>query len=176
MSAVRICQPYRKDDKKKETGNCTFKNSLFYKSNLKGRSKLLGQFMTRFYINLPKPKQQCDQIWRNFATLAKLYMSLPKFWQFISYLAKCWAYFCKIWYIIGLIFIVANGQILQNNLTIWSHWTLLTFGPVCSLLLLNLMPTNFSLKRWIGIDFELLRKWENLKVVQLDGEQRNQCD
>ena len=26
--------------------------------------------------------------------------------------------------IIRLIFIVANGQILKNNLTIWSHWTL----------------------------------------------------
>ena len=24
---------------------------------------------------------------------------------------------------IGLIFIVVNGQILKNNLTIWSHWT-----------------------------------------------------
>ena len=30
----------------------------------------------------------------------------------------------QIWYIIGIIFIVANGQILKNDLTIWSHWTM----------------------------------------------------
>ena len=29
----------------------------------------------------------------------------------------------QIYDIIGLIFIVANGQILKNNLTIWSHWS-----------------------------------------------------
>ena len=28
--------------------------------------------------------------------------------------------------IIGLIFIDANGQILKNNLTVWSHWLQLT--------------------------------------------------
>ena len=28
----------------------------------------------------------------------------------------------QICYIIGLVFIVANGQILKNNLTIWLHW------------------------------------------------------
>ena len=28
----------------------------------------------------------------------------------------------QIYYISGLIFIVAIGQILKNNLTIWSHW------------------------------------------------------
>ena len=38
---------------------------------------------------------QCDQIWRNGATLAKVYKSLANFWWFISYLAKCWAYFGK---------------------------------------------------------------------------------
>ena len=44
------------------------------------------------------------------------------FWQFISYLAKMLSLLWQIRYIIGLIFIVANGQILKNNLTIWSHW------------------------------------------------------
>ena len=33
----------------------------------------------------------------------------------------------KICYIIGLILIVANGQILKNNLTIWSHCYLPTY-------------------------------------------------
>ena len=59
---------------------------------------------------------QCDQIWQNLATMTKFYKSLATFWLFISYLAKqC--------YIIGLIFIVASGQILKHNLTIWSHCT-----------------------------------------------------
>ena len=65
---------------------------------------------------------QCDQIWRNFASLAKVYKSLANFWQLISYLEKCWAYILwQIRDIIGLIFIFANGQILKNNQTIWSH-------------------------------------------------------
>ena len=36
---------------------------------------------------------QCDQIWRNFATLAKVYKSLANFWWFIFYLANCTAHF-----------------------------------------------------------------------------------
>ena len=38
---------------------------------------------------------QCDQIWRNFATWAKVYKSLANFWWFISYLAKYLSYFGK---------------------------------------------------------------------------------
>ena len=36
---------------------------------------------------------QCDQIWLNFATLAKFQKPLANFRQFISYLAKYLAYF-----------------------------------------------------------------------------------
>ena len=57
-----------------------------------------------------------------FRHFGKVYKSLANFWQLISYLAKCWAYILwQIRDIIGLIFIVANGQILKNNQTIWSH-------------------------------------------------------
>ena len=52
-----------------------------------------------------------------FCHLQKKSKSLANIWHLISYSAKCWAYFGKF----GLIFIVANGQILKNNLTIWSH-------------------------------------------------------
>ena len=38
-------------------------------------------------------QEQCDQIWRNVATLAKFSKSFTNFWQFFSYLAKCWAYY-----------------------------------------------------------------------------------
>ena len=44
---------------------------------------------------------QCDQIWWNFATLAKFYMSLAIFLQFISYLPKCWPYFGKFGTLLG---------------------------------------------------------------------------
>ena len=77
--------------------------------------------------------RQCDQIWQHFATLVKVYKSLAICWQFISYVAKCWAYFGKFVIFFGLIFIVANGQILKNNLTIWSNWQQSTTWPDTSL-------------------------------------------
>ena len=42
-----------------------------------------------------KDSNQCDQIWRNFTTLAKIYKSLANYWLFISHVSKCWAYFGK---------------------------------------------------------------------------------
>ena len=39
---------------------------------------------------------------------------------------KMLSLFWQICDIIGLIFIVANGLILKNNITIWSHWPLPT--------------------------------------------------
>ena len=44
---------------------------------------------------------QCDQIWWNFATLAKVYESLAIFWQFISFLVKYWACFSKFVTLLG---------------------------------------------------------------------------
>ena len=41
------------------------------------------------------PWAQCDQIWRNFATLAKFYKSLAIFWRFISYLANLFHYWIR---------------------------------------------------------------------------------
>ena len=64
---------------------------------------------------------QGDQIWQNFANLAKVNKSFANFWLFISCLAKCLLW--KICDIIVLIGIVLNSQILKNNLTIWSHWS-----------------------------------------------------
>ena len=63
---------------------------------------------------------QCEQIWQNFATLAKIYVS-GKFLMVYFLFGKMLSLLWQICYIIGLIFIVANGQILKNILTIWSH-------------------------------------------------------
>ena len=65
---------------------------------------------------------QCDQIWRNFATLAKNWNSLSTVTGLIYYLAHFWAYFDKWIHAFGYIFIVVNGLILKINLPIWSHW------------------------------------------------------
>ena len=35
---------------------------------------------------------QCDQIWPNFATLAKFYKSVAIFWRLVKYLARLWTY------------------------------------------------------------------------------------
>ena len=52
---------------------------------------------------------------QNFTSQWQIFDSLFLFGQMLSLL---W----QIWYIIGLIFIVANGQILKNNLNILSDW------------------------------------------------------
>ena len=68
---------------------------------------------------MPGPAQR-DQIWRNFATFAKnqiLCNISTVYFLFGTMLSLLW----NIGPIIGLIFIVANDQILKNNLTIWSH-------------------------------------------------------
>ena len=58
--------------------------------------------------------------WAKFRQLAKSLAIFDSFFLFGKMLTLLW----QIWYIIGLIFIVANGQILKNNLTVWSHWPL----------------------------------------------------
>ena len=58
---------------------------------------------------------EISPLWKQFTS------RLGIFWRFISYLAKIRAYFGNFLTLLGLIFIIANGQILKNNLTIWSH-------------------------------------------------------
>ena len=53
----------------------------------------------------------CNQIWRNFASLAIV-------WGFIMYLEKLKIYFVKfVWY-----FVVVNSHFWKNHLAICSHW------------------------------------------------------
>ena len=59
-------------------------------------------------------------LWQKFANICQIFDSLRLIWQMMSILL----HICDI---IGLIFIAANGQILKNNLTIWSHWLAKTF-------------------------------------------------
>ena len=66
-------------------------------------------------------ERQCDQIWRNSATLAKVYKPLANFWK--TYLTLP-----SIWNILGHI-LMKLGKFLQMakfwklSQVIWSHWT-----------------------------------------------------
>ena len=63
--------------------------------------------MTRFEEILP--------LWQKFTSIWQIFRVNFLFGKMLSLLQQ----FCDI---IGLIFIVANSQILKSNLTIWSHW------------------------------------------------------
>ena len=69
-------------------------------------------------VSLLGTRYQCDQMWQNFATLAKF----KNIWQIflglvILYLAKFWTYF-GIFLLIGQIFIAVNGHILKKQISI----------------------------------------------------------
>ena len=86
----------------------TDQNALFQSSVPScATMKFLYEIGSRFIQSLVSSVTrfgEMSQLWQNFIRL----------WHVLSLL---W----QIWYIIGLILIVANGQILKNNLTIWSH-------------------------------------------------------
>ena len=60
---------------------------------------------------------QCDQIWRNFATLQNL-QSLGRIFEGLF---TIWQNFKPILANFGQIFIDIDGQMMKNNLAIWSH-------------------------------------------------------
>ena len=65
-------------------------------------------------------------MWPDLAKFRQFGKNLQVFGNFLTiYLlfGKMLSLLCQICDIIGLIFIVANGQILKNNLTIWSRWS-----------------------------------------------------
>ena len=65
---------------------------------------------------------QCDQIWRSFANLEKKLKAFGKFWRFYFLICKMFSVLCQIVTLLSKFFIIGNGQMLKNNLNIWSHW------------------------------------------------------
>ena len=63
----------------------------------------------------------CDQIWQNYATLAKYLKSWAILGGYLL-LGKIQELLGQIFYAIGQPFGHINGQMLKNNLAIWSHW------------------------------------------------------
>ena len=71
-------------------------------------------------------EQNFSAVWPDLAKFrhfGKTLQVFGNFWQFISHLHKMLCQLRQIYDIIGQIFIVANGQILKNNITIWPHWS-----------------------------------------------------
>ena len=83
------------------------------------------------------PFERCEALgrWRGRSRMRMMWPDLAKFWHFGKSLQEFGKFFTVyflfgkilslLWQlcdIIGLIFIFANGKILNNNLTIWSHW------------------------------------------------------
>ena len=67
----------------------------------------------------------CAPVWPDLGKICHFGKSLQVFGKFLaaySLFGKMLSLLWQICDIIGLNFIVANGQILKNNSTIWSHW------------------------------------------------------
>ena len=114
---------------------------------------------------------QCDQIWWNFANLAKVYKYyLANFWQFISYLAKCRAHFGKFVSLLGLF----------SLLEIAKHWKksnhLVTLILSCCLyysclsIWLSFRPFVLSILFWVW--HKKTKKWWNVSIKYLLFQQK----
>ena len=69
-------------------------------------------------------RNKCDQMWRNFITLAKFCKTLGNFSKPKLVLDKILSLLWQIFMLsIGQISNVINGPILKNNQAIWSHCT-----------------------------------------------------
>ena len=97
-----------------------------FEKNESNKEAGVGHFFKKrilsYFENFKNPincnHEQCDQIWRNLATLIKC---LGNSGAFICYLAKLWAYIAN-FNVNGEIFIVVNGQMMKMKMAIWSHW------------------------------------------------------
>ena len=64
---------------------------------------------------------QCDQMWRNLATLVKFKKSLTKFFRVYLVFGKILQLLWQKCNAIGQVCTVTDGEIFKDNLAIWSH-------------------------------------------------------
>ena len=73
-----------------------------------------------------------DQIGAKFCHIGNRWLtSLRQIFDVYFLFGKMLSQFWLVFNSIGLIFIVANGQIFKNNQTIWPHWTPSHLGEFC---------------------------------------------
>ena len=83
---------------------------------------LMGKYQTTPLLQITSG--HVDSLTR-FAKISPLCQKIHVFGKFLTVyflFRKMLSLLLQIWYIFGRIFIVADGQILKNNLTIWSHY------------------------------------------------------
>ena len=64
-------------------------------------------------------------MWPDLEKFRHLGKILKRVWPFLEWLFSIWQnweHTLAIFYALGQIFVVLNGQMLKNNLAIWSHW------------------------------------------------------
>ena len=74
-----------------------------------------------WFTSRHQPINQCDQILRYFATQATFYKAFGHFLSNYLVFGKIVNLLWQIFYSFGQFFIVQYGQILKNNIAIWSH-------------------------------------------------------
>ena len=68
----------------------------------------------------PAPVWQDLPSFRHFGRMLKVFGN--SLWGLFEYLSIFWTYIDKNVMVLGKFFIVVKGQILKNDLVIWSHW------------------------------------------------------
>ena len=119
-------------------------------------------------VHLIEPFDQCDQIWQNFATLAKFKkhsaLFLPVYLIFGQTLNPHWQNL----HAFEQICFVVNGQIMINNLAIWSHY----IRQSSQWHLKCVLPTWWQVG---GLRIQLILNLQLSYVVSCDMKQSEDC-
>ena len=109
---------------------------------------------------------EISPLWQKFRCFGK---SLTVYFLFGKMLSQLW----QTCYIIFQIFTVANGQVLKNNLTIWSHWSGDYSRPVPHLLFITyvwcvaLLHIPNWIQRWDHFGEGLMRDIRHIIVKRI---------
>ena len=106
--------------------SANFWSSLLSQSSKRWKTKLLSWCRKLRHQHKLENIGSLSSVTR-FGEISPLWQNFTSLWQIVDSLFLIWhmlILFGRIGYIIGLIFIVANSQILKKILTIWSHWLL----------------------------------------------------
>ena len=124
---------------------------------------------------LPSPWSSLG-VWPDLAKFRHFCKSLKVFWKFLIVYFLFRKAMSRLWQIcdiIGLIFMVANGQILKINLTIWSHCSLVggdeySYLPNCqSNLVIPLHAVSLLFWHFIKTTAHRLGRYKTLSPVKL---------
>ena len=93
--------------------------------------------------------------------MQKIIQEFGKFLTVYFLFGKMLSLIWQFWYIIGLIFIIANGQLLKNNLTIWSRWPQIVYQGIHILHFLSgLRDATLMKKHDCTLDQHLKFAWD----------------